>query len=151
MQIYYIFTHSNNFLLVCLYFVLRIDDQVPAVTSFVTNTIYFLERFCPFTFGCKKVKIIEVKLDHCFNVIALNLGNGMFIGRKILIFITTFEKCESTFNFIALISKNHSHTNSISQCGWFSQWIPVDTGRKLNVHKTFRRRPRRRVYRELVN
>ena len=60
----FIFTLANYFLLVCLHFVLFINSQFTAFTSFVIDTIKCIDRFVlPIYISQHKVKNIA-KLDH---------------------------------------------------------------------------------------
>ena len=61
---------------------------------------------------------------------------------------TTFEICESITYVITLSSQINSLFKYVHTSFRYvkSDSTPVDTGRKLNVHKTFRRRPECSMY-----
>ena len=52
-------------------------------------------------------------------------------------------KCFSSLNDAIFKIKDNSNPNQKKVTVFFQFYYPVDTGRKLNVHKTFRTRPGR--------
>ena len=46
-------------------------------------------------------------------------------------------------NQFMFILDQHCYSHKLLRNLWLCAGLPVDTGRKLNVHKTFKRRPRR--------
>ena len=94
-------------------------DKFSHISQIFTNFCMAIQTFSPITFTIRKIIPITTSV-FCYKIKTLY----SLKVRKILaqyIYITT--------------------GNTLKELWRFQDFIPVDTGRKLNVHKTFRRCP----------